>query len=138
MSHPATRCQQTTTATSTASRKECGYSFSSHIVVSATPDPISGQDEALAKATPHGRFYLETGDIVFQVQKTVFKVHRHFMAKISSAIQDMLDLPQPRKETLEASGMSTPDTEHSEKPLFVLRDESASGWEHILSIFYRE
>ncbi|KAG8822466.1 hypothetical protein FRC17_009563 [Serendipita sp. 399] len=105
---------------------------------SVSPDPISDQDDAMAIVAPHGRFYFETGDIVFQVQATVFKVHRHFMAKISSAFQDMLDLPQPRKETLDASGPSTPDTEHSETPHFVLGDESATGWEHILSIFYRD
>ncbi|KAG8843138.1 hypothetical protein FRB91_003571 [Serendipita sp. 411] len=121
-------------------------------MVTAYTSSLHCEDDEPDILVRHGRFYLVTGDVVFQVDKTIFKVHRHFLSKASLVLGDMLLLPQPtRRETPLKTPPTTMGTTSetvcvkesqsstlSEPPLFVLHGDSVNGWEHILSIFYRE
>ncbi|KAG8827403.1 hypothetical protein FRC18_009884 [Serendipita sp. 400] len=86
------------------------------------------------RPTPCERFYFETGDLVFQVEKVLFKVHRHFLVAISPILQDMLKLPQPSTQDRPSAYITI--NEATERPLFVL-SESVYGWKCILALFYR-
>ncbi|KAG8781065.1 hypothetical protein FRC19_001213 [Serendipita sp. 401] len=121
-------------------------------MVTAYTSSLHCEDDEPDILVRHERFYFVTGDVVFQVDKTIFKVHSHFLSKASPVLGDMLLLPQPnRRETpLKTPTMTTGTTSEtlcvkesqsstlSEQPLFVLHGDSVNGWEHILSIFYRD
>jgi hypothetical protein len=60
-----------------------------------------------------------------KVENAIFKVHRSFLAKQSSAIKDMLEAPQS----------STNQDGTDERPL-VLTGDSAASWELLLESLY--
>ncbi|KAG8781064.1 hypothetical protein FRC15_009056 [Serendipita sp. 397] len=81
---------------------------------------------------PHHRYYFPTGDLLFQVNSALFKVHRHFLIQHSMVIRDMLEAPgsvmRQEEELIEVS----------EKPLFIMSGDSVRGWECVLAPFYRD
>jgi len=74
----------------------------------------------------HGRLYLSSGDIVIQVEETIFKIHRHFLVEHSTILRDMFTLPQMKS-----------DEGTDENPL-TMPGDTALGWELLLELFYRE
>ncbi|OCB85797.1 hypothetical protein A7U60_g7149 [Sanghuangporus baumii] len=43
----------------------------------------------------HDTYYIPSGDVVFQVEDTLFRVHRYFFERESALFRDMLSLPAP-------------------------------------------
>ncbi|KIM29681.1 hypothetical protein M408DRAFT_328546 [Serendipita vermifera MAFF 305830] len=74
----------------------------------------------------HHSLYLEDGTFVMQVENAIFKVHRFFLAKYSSALKDMFNVPQGLNIMREGS---------EENPV-LLNGDSATGWELLLGDIY--
>ncbi|CCA68695.1 hypothetical protein PIIN_02559 [Serendipita indica DSM 11827] len=91
------------------------------------PTATEAPGSEVNKPTSHPRFYFQTGDLVFQVENAIFKVHRHFLMEHSPVLQDMFSA----SHLIERSGDGEDDS-----PAFVLKDDSLRGWECILSLFY--
>ncbi|PPQ97635.1 hypothetical protein CVT26_002542 [Gymnopilus dilepis] len=92
-----------------------------------TDQPESGNQEfpALVQST---EFWFKSGDIIFSVENKLYKVHKEILARHSSVMQDMFDLPQG-----DTSRSDCP-TLHG-CPLVELTDK-AREIEYMLSLFY--
>lgn len=72
----------------------------------------------------HHRFYIDQGDLVLQVEKAIFKIHRHFLIKYSPVMASMFEIGQNKQ--------SRGGTE--EEPLKL--DDSVKAWELLLEVIY--
>jgi hypothetical protein len=119
------------------------WGIASPVAESNVPGHASdGGDYSKGTIRRHSELYIETGDLVIQVcdklsvgvvvnvflevEKAIFRIHRHFLGKHSPVLNDMLQLPTT------TSGQEATD----QNPL-VLSDQ-ALGWELFLGCFYRE
>ncbi|KAI5122318.1 hypothetical protein M0805_002485 [Coniferiporia weirii] len=75
----------------------------------------------------HDEYYIPSGDIVFKVEDTLFRVHRYFFERDSPVFEDMLSLPQSSDNALE--GVS------DENPIR-LPQVTATEFAHFLWVFY--
>lgn len=77
----------------------------------------------------HHAFYFDSGDIVFQAEKAIFRVHRFFLIQQSKVLGDMFEIgsSESNEEEIKDGTIDSP---------LVLQDK-ARGWELILSAFYR-
>lgn len=55
-------------------------------------ESVGGQ---VGSVTRHETYYIPSGDVVFQVENTLFRVHRYFFERESAPFRDMLSLPMP-------------------------------------------
>lgn len=81
-----------------------------------TASAFPSQDNTKSKSTDgptavtrHETYYIQSGDIVFQVEDTLFRVHRYFFERESGLFRDMLSLPTPS----EANSSTDADKEKS-------------------------
>lgn len=84
--------------------------------------PVIPDSEYNDRLRTHDKFYIPTGDIEFQVNLAIFKVHKHFLIKHSVVLRDMFDTPQPLE---------------GDSPI-KLSGDTIRGWESILSLFYSD
>ncbi|PVF96587.1 hypothetical protein CPB86DRAFT_499836 [Serendipita vermifera] len=89
-----------------------------------TDPPVDARCEQ--KPQRHPEFYIPEGDIVFQVEKTLFRVHRYFLTKHSVVLRDMLEIPQGDTRR-----------EGTDQNPIVLPDDNAQAWSHLLACLYR-
>ncbi|KAH8110577.1 hypothetical protein DFH11DRAFT_1514228 [Phellopilus nigrolimitatus] len=73
------------------------------------------------------KYYIPSGDVVFRVEKELFRVHRHFFVRESPLFRDMLSLPSPSDKAVEGTSDKTP---------IYLPQVTSSGFEHFLWVFY--
>ncbi|KAG8751846.1 hypothetical protein FRC14_007568 [Serendipita sp. 396] len=90
-------------------------------------DGDNSLDYSQGKVRHHHKFYLATGDVLFQVEKALFKIHRHFLAQYSPVLEGLFEPP---------SEQNTPFV-REEQPISIQGD-SYRGWEALLALFYRE
>ncbi|KIM29707.1 hypothetical protein M408DRAFT_328570 [Serendipita vermifera MAFF 305830] len=83
----------------------------------------------------HPEFYIPSGDIVFQVEKTIFKIHSHFLTTQSEVFNGMIAAPQETSMAFPAQEDGYNDGTNS-KPL-VLSGDRVEGWALFLSAIYR-
>ncbi|KAF8271084.1 hypothetical protein EI94DRAFT_634469 [Lactarius quietus] len=74
-----------------------------------------------------GDFYIHGGDAFFNVENTLFRVHRYFFARDSSWFRDRLPYPPPPGETAKGSSENLP---------LVLEGISKTEFERFLWVFY--
>ncbi|KIM28610.1 hypothetical protein M408DRAFT_329376 [Serendipita vermifera MAFF 305830] len=86
---------------------------------------MSIDDYSTGEPRKHHSLYFEDGNFVMQVENAIFKVHQSLLSRYSVVISEMLAAP--------SQGESKDGTD--EKPL-VFPDDSALGWELLLSIQY--
>lgn len=70
--------------------------------------------------------YFDSGDLVFQAEMAIFRVHSFFLTQHSKVLSDMFEVASNDKEEKDGT---------IDSPL-VLQDK-ARGWELVLSSFYR-
>ncbi|KAI9441493.1 hypothetical protein H4582DRAFT_1388249 [Lactarius indigo] len=75
----------------------------------------------------HKDYYIHGGDAVFNVENTLFRVHRYFLTRDSSWFRDRLPYPAPPGETTKGSSDNLP---------LVLEDISKIEFERFLWVFY--
>ncbi|KAG8810242.1 hypothetical protein FRC19_004656 [Serendipita sp. 401] len=89
-------------------------------------DVDNSLDYSQGEVRNHHRFYLARGDVVIQVEKALFKIHRHFLAQYSPALEGLFELFDNQVET------------RGEKDPVIVEGDSYRGWETLLGLFYRE
>ncbi|PPQ99775.1 hypothetical protein CVT24_009677 [Panaeolus cyanescens] len=77
--------------------------------------------------TRHPRFYFPDGNVIFQIENTLFRVHRYFFQRDSPVFEGMFSLPPPLGEI--------PEGESEDRPIH-LTGVSAKDFEKFLSILY--
>lgn len=75
----------------------------------------------------HEKYYIDSGDVVFQVESTLFRVHRYFFVRESPVFRDMLALPAPILSDIEGTS--------DERPIH-LPQISRTEFENFLWVFY--
>ncbi|PVF91158.1 hypothetical protein CPB86DRAFT_719976 [Serendipita vermifera] len=75
----------------------------------------------------HHSLYIDSGDIVIQVEMAIFKVHSFFLIKHSEVLRNMITISRGERKSNDGT---------VDKPL-VLQDK-ARGWEILLHSFYRD
>ncbi|KAG8812981.1 hypothetical protein FRC19_002750 [Serendipita sp. 401] len=88
-------------------------------------DVDNSLDYSQGEVRNHHRFYLARGDVVIQVEKALFKIHRHFLAQYSPALEGLFELFDNQVET------------RGEKDPVIMEGDSYRGWEALLGLFYR-
>ncbi|KIM29712.1 hypothetical protein M408DRAFT_328576 [Serendipita vermifera MAFF 305830] len=89
---------------------------------------MENTDQMANEVQRHPEFYIPSGDMVIQVERTIFKIHSHFLTKQSEVFRDMVTA---------APQTTRPNDGTDSKPL-VLSGDSVEGWELFLSSIYRE
>ncbi|KAG8848149.1 hypothetical protein FRB91_011137 [Serendipita sp. 411] len=74
----------------------------------------------------HHRFYVTTGGVVIEIEKALFKIHRHFLTQYSPTLEGLFQLPQ-EKESPRMGEQS-----------ISIKGDSYRGWEVLLGLFYRD
>ncbi|KAF9529372.1 hypothetical protein CPB83DRAFT_852555 [Crepidotus variabilis] len=87
-------------------------------------DDSSDSEESLPEHS--SKFWLEDGNIVLQVEQTLFRVHGSMLARHSEVFKDMFSIPQPSK----------PQGAMVENCPVIHLSDAAEDVEEILSIFY--
>jgi len=87
---------------------------------SLSPDPN-------APPTHHFKYYFEDELSIFQVQRKLYKVHRHFFTRDSECFSSMFALPSGESKTVEGQTDESP---------IVLPDVTTAEFDCLLSFFY--
>ncbi|PIL22421.1 hypothetical protein GSI_15109 [Ganoderma sinense ZZ0214-1] len=94
------------------------------------PAHEGGQDRMEEPTVRDGEFYINSADCVLRVDNTLFKVHRYFLGRDSSAFQHMFDMPaQSHVLSQNMEGCS------DENPIR-LYGESVERFRALLSVIY--
>ncbi|KAM5530573.1 hypothetical protein V8D89_015767 [Ganoderma adspersum] len=94
------------------------------------PGREEGQDRMEEPAVRDGEFYIDSADCVIRVDNTLFRVHRYFLGRDSSAFQHMFDMPaQSHVLSQNMEGCS------DENPIR-LYGESVERFRALLSVIY--
>ncbi|KAH9915424.1 uncharacterized protein B0H18DRAFT_274167 [Fomitopsis serialis] len=75
----------------------------------------------------HERFYLSDGNVIFQAEDTLFKIHRYFFLQGSKVFEDMFSLPSPPGEDYEGGS--------DDRPVY-LEGTTSLDLARFLTIFY--
>ncbi|CAG8667802.1 7842_t:CDS:2, partial [Acaulospora colombiana] len=90
-------------------------------------DPLDCDDDKkdyyTGEPRTHHKFYFPDGNIVFQVEKAIFKVYRYTLSKHSTVIRDLFSLPE-----------TTSDKDGTDEKPLVFVDDSVKGWETFLKL----
>ncbi|KAG8820496.1 hypothetical protein FRC17_010132 [Serendipita sp. 399] len=81
------------------------------------------RDYSQGEVRNHHKFFFSTGDTLIQVEKALFKIHRHFLTQYSSVLEGLFELP------------TGDDGEMHPIPI---QEDGYRGWEALLGIFYRD
>ncbi|KIM29714.1 hypothetical protein M408DRAFT_328578 [Serendipita vermifera MAFF 305830] len=85
-------------------------------------------EQMASEVQHHPKFYISSGDMVIQVERTIFKVHSYFLTTQSEVFRDMV-MAAPRTNRHDDGTDSEP---------LVLSGDSVEGWELLLNAIYRE
>ncbi|KAG8994017.1 hypothetical protein FRB94_010193 [Tulasnella sp. JGI-2019a] len=88
---------------------------------------MDSQCATTVEPTRHEEYYIDDGNVIFQVETTLFKIHRFFFIRHSEIFQSMFTLPPGEGNTAEG--------QCDEVPIY-LPGTTAQEFEHFLWIFY--
>ncbi|TFK87481.1 hypothetical protein K466DRAFT_586332 [Polyporus arcularius HHB13444] len=88
-----------------------------------------GEDEDEDAPVRDGEFYIDSADCVIRVEDTLFRVHRYFLGRDSSAFQHMFSMPMDNVPPENTEGCS-------DKNPIRLYGESAERFRALLSVIY--
>ncbi|KIM29711.1 hypothetical protein M408DRAFT_328575 [Serendipita vermifera MAFF 305830] len=89
---------------------------------------MANADQMANEAQRHPKFYIPSGDMVIQVERTIFKVHSHFLTTQSEVFRDMVT----------AAPQSNEYNDGTESKPLILSGDRVEGWELFLSAIYRD
>ncbi|KIM29709.1 hypothetical protein M408DRAFT_328573 [Serendipita vermifera MAFF 305830] len=90
---------------------------------------MEGNNHQVVNETQHHpKFYIPSADMVIQVERTIFKIHSHFLTTQSEVFRDMITAA-PRTNGHNGGTDSEP---------LVLSGDSVEGWELFLSVIYHD
>lgn len=93
---------------------------------SRTLSDLGLEPEKTEKPIKHSEdIWFEDGNVVLQVDRTQFRVHRSILSRHSSVFADMFALPQPNDTSDWVEGC----------PVVIMSGDEAEDWEMVLSTF---
>ncbi|KIM29708.1 hypothetical protein M408DRAFT_328572 [Serendipita vermifera MAFF 305830] len=88
---------------------------------------MANTDQMANETQRHPKFYIPSGDMVIQVERTIFKIHSHFLTTESEVFRDMIT----------AAPRSNEHNDGTDSEPLILSGDSVKGWELFLSSIYR-
>ncbi|KAI0755085.1 hypothetical protein C8Q80DRAFT_1142848 [Daedaleopsis nitida] len=107
---------------------EADHGGASSVTECAARSPLV-EDEDEERAARDGEFYIDTADCVIRVDNTLFRVHRYFLGRDSSAFQHMFSIPNACVPSHNLEGYS------DDNPIR-LYGESVERFKALLSVIY--
>jgi len=90
-------------------------------------DSTANQKQGSQRVVRHAEYYIQSGDIIFRVEDTLFRVHRYFFTRESAFFRNKLPHPPPPGEFTKGTSDNQP---------FVLEDTLHVDFERFLWVFY--